>query len=351
MGSAILGVEESNRTLIIGPTGLIGQFVAEASLASGWPTYLLVRGGRMSSCKAKASAIMSLQEKGAIIVQGSVNEKATMEKILKEHKIEIVISTIGGQSILEQLVLVEAIKSVGTVKRFVPSEFGHDIDRANPVEPGLALYKQKREVRRLIERLGVPYTFICCNSIAAWPYHDNTHPTDLLPPLERFQIYGDGTVKAYFVAGSDIGKFTIKCLHDDRTLNKTIHFQPSTNLLSVNELASLWEEKIGLKLPRVTITEDDLLSAAQEMVIPQSVVAALTHDIFIKGCQVNYSLDKPTDLEVTSLYPDMPFKTVDECFGDFAKKIVDVPKKVEDSGYKVSIISPEPKPEALVLTA
>lgn len=87
------------------------------------------------------------------------------------------------------------------------------------------------------------------------------------------------------------------------------------------------------------------------MVIPRSVVAALTHDIFIKGCQVNYSLDKLTDVEVTSLYPDMPLKTVDECFSDFAKKIADVPKPVEDSGYRVSIVSPKSKPEALVLTA
>ncbi|KAF8005803.1 hypothetical protein BT93_K0168 [Corymbia citriodora subsp. variegata] len=330
MGSANSRVEENGRTLIIGSTGFIGQFLAEASLASGRPTYLLVRGGAMSSCKAKANAIVSLQEKGAIILQGSSNEKATMEKILKEHKIEIVISAVGGDSISEQLVLVEAIKSVGTIKRFVPSEFGHDIDRADPVEPGLAMYEKKREVRRLIEGLGVPYTYICCNSIAAWPYHDNTHPADVLPPLDRIHIYGEGTVKAYFVVGSDIGKFTIKCLDDDRTLNKTVHFRPSTNILSINELASLWEEKIGLKLPRVTVTEDDLLSAAQEMVIPRSIVAALTHDIFINGCQVNYSLDKPTDVEVTSLYPDMPFKTVDECFGDFAKKIADVPKAVKD---------------------
>ncbi|KAL3716659.1 hypothetical protein ACJRO7_008272 [Eucalyptus globulus] len=330
MESAISGVEESGRTLIIGSSGFIGQFVAEASLASGRPTYLLVRGGRMSSCKAKANAIISLQEKGAIILQGSLNDKATMEKTLKERKIEIVISAVGGGSILEQSVLVEAMKSVGTIKRFVPSEFGHDIDRANPVEPGLAMYKEKREVRRLVEGSGVPYTYICCNSIMAWPYHDNTHPADVLPPLDRFHIYGDGTVKAYFVAGSDIGKFTMKCLDDDRTLNKTVHFRPSTNLLSINELASLWEEKIGFKLPRVTVTEDDLLSAAQDMVIPQSIVAALTHDIFIKGCQVNYSLDEPSDVEVTSLYPDMPFKTVDECFGDFAKKIADLPKVVED---------------------
>jgi leucoanthocyanidin reductase len=80
-------------------------------------------------------------------------------------------------------------------QRFLPSEFGHDIDRADPVEPGLTMYKEKRQVRRYIEEAGIPYTYICCNSIAAWPYHDNTHPADVPPPLDRFQIYGDGTVK------------------------------------------------------------------------------------------------------------------------------------------------------------
>lgn len=39
-----------------------------------------------------------------------------MEKVLKEHKIEVVISAVGGERISDQLILVEAIKAVGTVK-------------------------------------------------------------------------------------------------------------------------------------------------------------------------------------------------------------------------------------------
>lgn len=68
---------------------------------------------------------------------------------------------------------------------------------------------------------------------------------------------------AYFIAGSDIGKFTMKAIEDVRTVNKTVHFQPPTNLLNINELASLWEDKIGRKLPRLPVSEDDLLSAAR----------------------------------------------------------------------------------------
>ena len=39
-----------------------------------------------------------------------------MEKVLREYKIEIVISTVGGESILDQFNLIEAIKNVDTVK-------------------------------------------------------------------------------------------------------------------------------------------------------------------------------------------------------------------------------------------
>lgn len=81
------------------------------------------------------------------------------------------------------------------MQRFLPSEFGHDVDRADPVEPGLRMYREKREIRRMIEEYKLPYTYICCNSVASWPYFDNTHPSEVLPPLDQFQIYGDGSVK------------------------------------------------------------------------------------------------------------------------------------------------------------
>lgn len=184
------------------------------------------------------------------------------------------------------------------------------------------------------------------------------------------------------MAGTDIGKFTMKSIDDARTLNKCVHFRPSSNLLNVNELASLWEKKINRELPRVTISEDDLLSAAKgkniskqrtlktnvnflsnqnifhgvsliaAMRIPESIVAALTHDIFIKGCQINYSMDNPKDVDVCSLYPDTPFRNIDDCFNDFVVKNVDVPKVVvEETISNDAIIGQNSKPEAVVITA
>ena len=81
------------------------------------------------------------------------------------------------------------------LQRFLPSEFGHDVVRAVPVEPGEQMYKDKRVIRQLIEEYSIPYNYICCNSIASWPYYDNKHPANVLPPLDHFKIYGDGTVR------------------------------------------------------------------------------------------------------------------------------------------------------------
>ncbi|KAK8715106.1 hypothetical protein V6N13_042447 [Hibiscus sabdariffa] len=314
------------RVLIVGATGFIGRPSSEN--------------------RSKNKVDKALQDRGAILLNGLANDKELMVKLLKEHNIEIVISAVGGERILDQLSLVEAISSAGTVKRFLPSEFGHDVDRADPVEPGIQMYKEKRQVRRMVEKLDIPFTYICCNSIASWPYHDNTHPSEVIPPLDQFQIYGDGNVKAYFVAGTDIGKFTMKTVDDSRTVNKSVHFRPACNFYNMNELADLWERKIRRTLPRATVTEDDLLSVAAENRIPQSIVASFTHDIFIKGCQVNFPINGPNETEVSSLYPNEPFRTLDECFNDFLTKM-------EGENTKQSKENPAPKPvvEAIAITA
>ncbi|XP_062115051.1 leucoanthocyanidin reductase-like [Humulus lupulus] len=342
---------EGGPTMIVGSTGFIGRFVAEACLESGLiPTYLLVRPSP-NSPPSKAATINFLQNKGATIIHGCIKDQKLMEKILKEYKIEVVISTIGGGGILDQLILVDAIKAVGTVKRFLPSEFGHDVDRADPVEPGLGMYIEKRRVRRAVEEAGIPYTYICCNSIVAWPYHHNTHPADLLPPLDEFLIYGDGTVKAYFVAGCDIGKFTIKAMNDVRTVKKGVHFRPPSNLFNINDLASLWETKIGRTLPRIVMTEDDLLTAAKVLPVPANIVASFTHDIFIKGCQISYSLDKPSDEEVCALYPETPFQSIDRCFDEFVSKILANKATPNPTGKDGVLVVTPPEPRRQVITA
>ncbi|GLJ50638.1 hypothetical protein SUGI_1078760 [Cryptomeria japonica] len=301
----------SSKILVIGATGYIGRFIAIAAVNACHPTYALIR-PMTAFDAAKEKCLHELKDSGVNIVYGDLSDHKSMVKAMQG--IDAVISVVGGAQLTDQLKIVDAIKEIGTVKRFLPSEFGHDIDTANPVEPGLSFYKEKRLVRRAIEAANIPYTYICCNSIAGWPYFYHTHPSELPPPQDQFEIYGDGNIKAYFVTGEDIGRYTIKTVEDVRTVNKRVHFRPPKNFLTLNELAAIWEKKIGKTLPRVCISEQDLLDLAKANNIPESIVASLTHDIFINGCQYNFKMEAPKDVEVCELYPEILYTTVQDFF-------------------------------------
>lgn len=63
--------------------------------------------------------------------------------------------------------------------------------------------------------------------------------------------------------------------------------------------------------------------ACAENILPQSIVASFTHDIFINGCQVNFSTDGPGDVEIDILYPDEKFRSMEDCYEDFVPMVRD----------------------------
>ena len=66
-----------------------------------------------------------------------------------------------------------------------------------------------------------------------------------------------------FAAEEDVGTYTIKAVDDPRTLNKILYLRPPSNILSHNELVSLWERKVGQTIERVYIPEDEVLKKIQ----------------------------------------------------------------------------------------
>ena len=66
-----------------------------------------------------------------------------------------------------------------------------------------------------------------------------------------------------FSKEEDIATYTIKEVDDQRTLNKVLHIRPPANILSFNEIVSLWEKKIGKTLEKTYLLEDQLLKKIQ----------------------------------------------------------------------------------------
>ncbi|GLJ50639.1 hypothetical protein SUGI_1078810 [Cryptomeria japonica] len=311
-------LQGKSRVLIFGATGYMGHFIAMASLESAHPTFAFVRPSALQD-PVRAEVLSNLRSSGIHIIAGSLEDPESLVRAIQG--VDVVISLLGGAQIMEQLKIIDAIKEVGTVKRFLPSEFGHDVDRAEPIEPALSFYETKRRIRRATEEAKIGYTYICCNSIAGWPYHYHTHPSKMLPPTDKIHIYGDGNIKAYFMTGRDIGSYTVRAIEDPRALNKKLHFRPADNFLTMNELSVIWQKQLGKKLPVAVISEEDLLKCARANVIPASIVAAITHDIFIKGCQFNFSIEGEEDEEACQLYPDIKYTKLEDYFSSFSSNL------------------------------
>eukprot|EP01018_Ginkgo_biloba_P008027 Gb_17141 [translate_table: standard] len=185
---------------------------------------------------------------------GSLEDHGSLVAAVKQ--VNIVISCVGVQ-ISDQLRIIDAIKQVGTIKRFLPSKFGNDVYRVQAVEPAKGLFG-----------------YFLANLV---------QPGLTAPPRDKVVIYGDGNAKAVMMEEEDIATYTIKAADDPRTLNKTLYLRPSANTKSHNELVALWEHKIGKALEKVILPEEQLLQQIQDTPFPNNIVLSIVHDIFSRG--------------------------------------------------------------------
>ncbi|XP_074275413.1 phenylcoumaran benzylic ether reductase Betv6-like [Silene latifolia] len=302
-----------SKILIIGGTGYIGKFMVEASAKAGNPTFALVR---ESTTASKADLVDKFKNLGVNIINGDINDHEGLVKAIKQ--VDVVISTVGSAVVGDQLKIIDAIKDAGNVKRFLPSEFGNDLDNMiHGVEPAKTGWAQKTEIRRAVEAQGIPFTYVASNFCAGYFLPSLCQLGAASPPRDKVVILGDGTPKAVFIEEGDIGTYTIRAVDDPRTLNKTLHFRPAANTFSFNELVSLWEKKIGKTLEKVYVPEEQVLKNIQETEFPGNVLLAINHSVFVKGEQTNFDIDPSFGVEATELYPDVKYTTVDEFLDRF----------------------------------
>ncbi|XP_048132244.1 phenylcoumaran benzylic ether reductase POP1-like [Rhodamnia argentea] len=300
---------EKSKVLVIGVTALIGKFVVEASAKSGHPTFALV------GPSIPSNLVQGFNSLGVHLVHGDINDPETLFNAIK--KVDVVISTVETP-LQVQYMIVAAIATVGNIKRFLPSVFGNDVDRARAVEPARTFYAAfYTGIRHLLEEEGIPYTFVSCNFLAGWHHSTLAQPGATAPPRDKVVILGDGNAKVVFNREDDIGTYTIKAVDDPRTLNKILHIRPPANTYSMNDLTSLWERKIGKTLQRVYIPEEQVLKIIQDAGPPADLMLAISHSVFVKGDQTNFEIEPSFGVEASELYPDVKYTTVDEYLDQF----------------------------------
>jgi len=61
----------------------------------------------------------------------------------------------------------------------------------------------------------------------------------------------------------DIAMYSIKAANDPRTCNRVVIYRPSKNIVSQNDLISLWEQKTGRTFLRDFVTEEEIINLSQ----------------------------------------------------------------------------------------
>ncbi|KAF8027287.1 hypothetical protein BT93_E0252 [Corymbia citriodora subsp. variegata] len=302
---------EKSKVLVIGGTGYIGKFIVEASAKSGHPTFALVREPTLSN-PAKAKIVEGFKSLGVNLVHGDIHDQENLLSPIK--KVDVVISAVGLKQLQDQDKIVAAIKAAGNIKRFLPSEFGADVDHVHAVEPAKTMFALKAKICRLVEAEGIPYTYVSSNFFAGHFLSTLSQPGATAPPRDKVIILGDGNAKAVFNKEDDIGTYTIKAVDDPRTLNKILYIRPPANIYSFNDLVSLRERKIGKTLERVYVPEEQVLKNIHELAVPLNVLLllAISHSVFVKGDQTNFEIEPLFGAEASELYPDVKYTTVDQ---------------------------------------
>ncbi|RZB78727.1 Isoflavone reductase-like TP7 isoform B [Glycine soja] len=289
-----------SKILVIGGTGYIGKFIVKASSEAGHPTFALVRESTLSHPE-KFKLIESFKTSGVTLLYGDLTDHESLVKAIKQ--VDVVISALGAEQIDDQVKIIAAIKEAGNIKRLLPSEFGHDVDHHNAVEPVSSFFEKKVKIRRAIEAEGIPYTYISSNSFAGHFLPNLLQQNVTAPPRDEVVILGDGNIKGVYVIEEDVATYTIKAVDDPRTLNKTLYLRPHANVLTFNELVSLWENKIKSTLDKIYVPEDQLLKSIQESSFPANFMLALGHSMLVKG-DCNYEIDPSFGVEASKLYPE-----------------------------------------------
>ncbi|KAL0356697.1 UNVERIFIED_CONTAM: Phenylcoumaran benzylic ether reductase POP1 [Sesamum calycinum] len=302
---------EKSKILIIGGTGYIGKFIVQASTFAGHPTFILVRESTLSNpAPHKSDLIQSFRNSGVNFILGDLYDHESLVKAIKQ--VDVVISTVGYTQLNDQDKIVAAIKEAGNVK-----EFGNDVDRVHAVEPAKTTFAQKAQFRRLVEAAGVPFTYVSSNFFGGIFVRTLAQLDTTAPPRDKVVILGDGNVKAVYNREEDIATYTVKAVDDPRTLNKILYIRPPANTISMNDLVSLWEKKIGKNLEKIYVPEEQVVKNIQEAPAPLNVRLGICHSVFVKGDQTNFEIEPSFGVEASKLYPDVKYMTVDEMLDQY----------------------------------
>ncbi|KAL5046559.1 hypothetical protein BDW71DRAFT_64576 [Aspergillus fruticulosus] len=234
--------------LIFGATGAIGSYITTA-IADARDAF-----GRIgiftsqSTLTSKTKEINALREKGVDILVGDVTVK---DEVLKAFDgFDTVVSALGRGVIPHQVQLVQWADESPHIKRFLPSEYGTDIEYS-PASAHEKPHQQKLKVRAATRGTrNLEYAFVVTGPYADVPFYlgatKNPRGGSFDVQNKKAVLLGDGKGRISLVACADVGKFVVHTLtHWDKARGRALKLNSFTT--TPNDILSEFEKQTGDK--------------------------------------------------------------------------------------------------------
>ena len=206
---------------------------------------------------SKKQAIDQVRALGGVtILEGDLEAGVpALTAMLKEAKIQTVVSVVGGLQVAQQLPLVEAAKAAG-VRHFIPSDFAFDTD-AVPVDGMWGPYVQpKKVVQQAVRAAGLDYTRFFVGVFTEFLVTAPIAGVD----LQRGQIAAPGSweAKVNTTALDEVGWLVAAAVVDPQARNASVYCGES---VSFKQLADLPDAVRGKPLERRIRTVEEAQQA------------------------------------------------------------------------------------------
>jgi len=154
----------SRSVLVFGATGTIGRPIVTELINNKSSFDRLVVFTSPGGSAQKKALLDSWKAAGVEILEGDVTNK---EQILKAYEgIDTIVSALGRGAIANQILLIELAEQTPNIARFIPSEFGTDIEHG-PASAHEKPHQQKLKVRAaLAASTTLDYTYVVTGPFA-----------------------------------------------------------------------------------------------------------------------------------------------------------------------------------------
>ena len=208
----------SENILIIGGTGLIGEHISNAVVASREHFKRIALFTSANTIFTKAAFVDGLKAKGVEIIVGDIKLADDVREAFTGF--DTVISCVGRQVISAQLELIRLADKHPDVKRFFPSEYGTDVEH-NATSSSELPHQAKLKVRAaLAATQSLEYTYIVTGPYAnaerglylsaASPETEASGSFDV--KRKRAVLLGDPDAKLNLTTMRDVGQLVVAAL-------------------------------------------------------------------------------------------------------------------------------------------